>query len=196
MFLSGTCDSNFRHLEVFRILSHWFATIRDTRKTICLYWCNDCQSSRIPGVPDHALCNVLRCSRNFLSHDSWVILYYSWVVLTVFFPSPISPSRSPPHTQHADQTMMILQLLSFFFLLFLGTLAEEEVTNEEVTSKAQEGGQSRIINGNNAVFGRYEYSVSLQESSGFHFCGGSLIGTLLCGQNRTESSDLTTYEPL
>lgn len=33
----------------------------------------------------------------------------------------------------------------------------------------------RIVNGENAVPGSWPWQVSLQDTSGFHFCGGSLI---------------------
>ncbi|XP_032342657.1 chymotrypsinogen B isoform X2 [Camelus ferus] len=36
-------------------------------------------------------------------------------------------------------------------------------------------GLSRIINGEDAVPGSWPWQVSLQDSTGFHFCGGSLI---------------------
>ncbi|XP_030225281.1 chymotrypsin-like protease CTRL-1 isoform X1 [Gadus morhua] len=34
---------------------------------------------------------------------------------------------------------------------------------------------NKIVNGQNAVSGSWPWQVSLQETSGFHFCGGSLI---------------------
>ncbi|XP_067307730.1 chymotrypsin-like protease CTRL-1 [Pseudorasbora parva] len=36
-------------------------------------------------------------------------------------------------------------------------------------------GYSKIVNGENAVSGSWPWQVSLQQSNGFHFCGGSLI---------------------
>ncbi|XP_019502019.1 PREDICTED: chymotrypsinogen 2 isoform X2 [Hipposideros armiger] len=36
-------------------------------------------------------------------------------------------------------------------------------------------GLSRIVNGEDAVPGSWPWQVSLQDSTGFHFCGGSLI---------------------
>ncbi|XP_075433306.1 chymotrypsinogen A-like [Ascaphus truei] len=39
-------------------------------------------------------------------------------------------------------------------------------------------GYSRIVNGENAVSGSWAWQVSLQDSTGFHFCGGSLINSL------------------
>ncbi|XP_075438994.1 chymotrypsinogen B-like [Ascaphus truei] len=36
-------------------------------------------------------------------------------------------------------------------------------------------GHARIVNGQNAVSGSWPWQVSLQNQTGFHFCGGSLI---------------------
>ncbi|MEE6516669.1 hypothetical protein FKM82_026329 [Ascaphus truei] len=36
-------------------------------------------------------------------------------------------------------------------------------------------GHARIVNGQNAVSGSWPWQVSLQDHTGFHFCGGSLI---------------------
>ncbi|KAG7469189.1 hypothetical protein MATL_G00126300 [Megalops atlanticus] len=41
--------------------------------------------------------------------------------------------------------------------------------------KPQVSGYNKIVNGENAVPGSWPWQVSLQESTGFHFCGGSLI---------------------
>ncbi|XP_066575497.1 chymotrypsin-like protease CTRL-1 [Amia ocellicauda] len=48
-------------------------------------------------------------------------------------------------------------------------------------------GYNRILNGHNAVSGSWPWQVSLQDSTGFHFCSGSLINeywvmtSALCG---------------
>ncbi|XP_075136665.1 chymotrypsinogen A-like [Leptodactylus fuscus] len=39
-------------------------------------------------------------------------------------------------------------------------------------------GYARIVNGENAVSGSWPWQVSLQDNTGFHFCGGSLINSL------------------
>ncbi|XP_063293443.1 chymotrypsinogen A-like [Pelobates fuscus] len=39
-------------------------------------------------------------------------------------------------------------------------------------------GYARIVNGENAVSGSWPWQVSLQDRTGFHFCGGSLINSL------------------
>ncbi|XP_040265432.1 chymotrypsinogen A-like [Bufo bufo] len=39
-------------------------------------------------------------------------------------------------------------------------------------------GYARIVNGENAVSGSWPWQVSLQDYTGFHFCGGSLINSL------------------
>ncbi|XP_030605931.1 chymotrypsin-like protease CTRL-1 [Archocentrus centrarchus] len=41
--------------------------------------------------------------------------------------------------------------------------------------KPQVSGYNKIVNGENAVSGSWPWQVSLQDTSGFHFCGGSLI---------------------
>uniref|UniRef100_A0A8C6SJH0 chymotrypsin n=1 Tax=Neogobius melanostomus TaxID=47308 RepID=A0A8C6SJH0_9GOBI len=41
--------------------------------------------------------------------------------------------------------------------------------------KPQVSGYNKIVNGENAVSGSWPWQVSLQDGSGFHFCGGSLI---------------------
>ncbi|XP_077746681.1 chymotrypsinogen 2-like [Canis aureus] len=66
--------------------------------------------------------------------------------------------------------MAFLWLLSCFALVgaassHCGVPAIEPVLN----------GLSRIVNGEDAVPGSWPWQVSLQDSTGFHFCGGSLI---------------------
>ncbi|XP_078525561.1 chymotrypsinogen 2-like [Lissotriton helveticus] len=39
-------------------------------------------------------------------------------------------------------------------------------------------GYARIVNGEPAVSGSWPWQVSLQDSTGFHFCGGSLVNSL------------------
>ncbi|XP_077334448.1 chymotrypsin A-like isoform X2 [Lithobates pipiens] len=39
-------------------------------------------------------------------------------------------------------------------------------------------GYARVVNGENAVSGSWPWQVSLQNSTGFHYCGGSLINNL------------------
>ncbi|XP_053503819.1 chymotrypsin-like protease CTRL-1 [Ictalurus furcatus] len=41
--------------------------------------------------------------------------------------------------------------------------------------KPQVSGYNKIVNGENAVSGSWPWQVSLQDTTGFHFCGGSLI---------------------
>ncbi|XP_062872374.1 chymotrypsin-like protease CTRL-1 [Trichomycterus rosablanca] len=43
------------------------------------------------------------------------------------------------------------------------------------TTKPQISGYNRIVNGENAVSGSWPWQVSLQDTTGFHFCGGSLL---------------------
>ncbi|XP_014885362.1 chymotrypsin-like protease CTRL-1 [Poecilia latipinna] len=43
------------------------------------------------------------------------------------------------------------------------------------TIKPQVSRYNKIVNGENAVSGSWPWQVSLQDGSGFHFCGGSLI---------------------
>ncbi|MEE6513440.1 hypothetical protein FKM82_021095 [Ascaphus truei] len=46
------------------------------------------------------------------------------------------------------------------------------------TIKPAVSGYARIVNGENAVSGSWPWQASLQDSTGFHFCGGSLINSL------------------
>ncbi|XP_036420125.1 chymotrypsin-like protease CTRL-1 [Colossoma macropomum] len=41
--------------------------------------------------------------------------------------------------------------------------------------KPQISGYNKIVNGENAVSGSWPWQVSLQDTTGFHFCGGSLL---------------------
>ncbi|XP_073718845.1 chymotrypsin-like protease CTRL-1 [Misgurnus anguillicaudatus] len=43
--------------------------------------------------------------------------------------------------------------------------------------KPKISGYNKIVNGENAVPGSWPWQVSLQQSNGFHFCGGSLINS-------------------
>ncbi|KAM6909835.1 chymotrypsin-like protease CTRL-1 [Xenentodon cancila] len=46
------------------------------------------------------------------------------------------------------------------------------------TIKPQVSGYNKIVNGETAVSGSWPWQVSLQDSTGFHFCGGSLINQI------------------
>ncbi|XP_043563035.1 chymotrypsinogen A-like [Chiloscyllium plagiosum] len=61
----------------------------------------------------------------------------------------------------------------FFCLAILGTAYGRSCGVPAITPVIT--GYSRIVNGENAVPGSWPWQVSLQQNTGFHFCGGSLI---------------------
>ncbi|KAM3920690.1 chymotrypsinogen 2-like [Leptodactylus fuscus] len=65
--------------------------------------------------------------------------------------------------------MAILCLLSFIALLGTTYGCGRPAIQPVLT------GYSRIVNGEEAIPGSWPWQVSLQDSTGFHFCGGSLI---------------------
>ncbi|XP_056382364.1 chymotrypsinogen B [Hyla sarda] len=65
--------------------------------------------------------------------------------------------------------MVMLCLLSFIALLGTTYGCGRPAIQPVLT------GYSRIVNGEEAIPGSWPWQVSLQDSTGFHFCGGSLI---------------------
>lgn len=57
--------------------------------------------------------------------------------------------------------------------------------DSNVYLKAHQESSSRIVNGDDAPVGRFPYLVSLQDPDGSHFCGGTLIGKLVCSSARS-----------
>ncbi|KAK9513611.1 hypothetical protein VZT92_027130 [Zoarces viviparus] len=62
-----------------------------------------------------------------------------------------------------------------FFLVSCFALVVSALGCGVPTIRPQVSGYNKIVNGQNAVSGSWPWQVSLQDGSGFHFCGGSLI---------------------
>lgn len=81
--------------------------------------------------------------------------------------------------------------LSLSWLLFAPTIAvtaQEQQSGETAAASLRglkDGGliaTPKIIDGEDAIYGRFTYHVSLQRNFGdrTHFCGGTLIGKFCC----------------
>ncbi|XP_031708467.1 chymotrypsin-like protease CTRL-1 [Anarrhichthys ocellatus] len=62
-----------------------------------------------------------------------------------------------------------------FFLVSCFALVVSALGCGVPSIRPQVSGYNKIVNGQNAVSGSWPWQVSLQDGSGFHFCGGSLI---------------------
>uniref|UniRef100_A0A6I8PU66 Chymotrypsinogen B1 n=1 Tax=Xenopus tropicalis TaxID=8364 RepID=A0A6I8PU66_XENTR len=80
--------------------------------------------------------------------------------------------NSHPYSPQQKRTMAFLWLLSCIALIG-STYGCGSPAISPVLS-----GYARIVNGENAVPGSWPWQVSLQDRTGFHFCGGSLVNNL------------------
>uniref|UniRef100_A0A8C5FJG6 Chymotrypsin-like n=1 Tax=Gadus morhua TaxID=8049 RepID=A0A8C5FJG6_GADMO len=78
--------------------------------------------------------------------------------------------RGVNHKRGIQSTVVMFLMLSCFALVASGLGCGMPSIRPQVREE-----DNKIVNGQNAVSGSWPWQVSLQETSGFHFCGGSLI---------------------